>query len=85
MNLNGRKIKLIRVHETFQLVGVSDLKNPIESTQGLELDMTRVEGGVHIIASKLGKTGECFIPDGNCKGFVLCPELAASKVSNGKA
>lgn len=74
MNLLGRKIKLVRVHETFQLVGVSDLKNPIESGLGLELDMTRVEGGVHIIATKVGKTGECFIPDANCKGFVLIPE-----------
>lgn len=76
MKLVNRKVKLIRVHETFQLVGVTNFENPIESKGELKLDMTKVDGGVHILASKLGKSGECFIPDANCKGIVLFPEVA---------
>lgn len=71
MELNNRKLKMVRVHETFQIPGVANLDNPIEAKGDLKIDMTKVEGGVHIIVTKLGKTGEAFIPDANCKGMVF--------------
>jgi len=77
IQLNNRKLSLVRIHETFQISGVTDLANPLVSKGDLQLDMTKVEGGVHIIASKAGKTGECFIPDSNCKGVVFFPKIAS--------
>lgn len=74
MNLNNRKIKVAYLHESFQLVGVAVFTKTVESMPGLELDMTKVEGGVHIRAKKGAASGECFVPDANCKMLSLFPE-----------
>lgn len=76
MSLNGRKVKIVRIHGTVHFNGLGQLGGAggaidINSAKLLNaMVITRVDGGVVLKT----KTVEGFIPDGNIVSLEFLPE-----------
>lgn len=64
LNLNGRKVKLARVHALLHVFGVGQIGPVLDANCGKTMgsvELFKVEGGVYL----KGKTFEVYVPDGN--------------------
>ncbi len=82
-NINGRDVKVARVHQSFHIEGLGNLGPGAitkDSAKGVigGLTMTKVDGGVYL---KAGST-EGYIPDANIVGvqFSLVPIASVTKI-----